>query len=249
MVGSQGLYRVTNVAKTRIWNPAQWKLMSEEAKWASPDFLGERKLGERSERSTKGVGARGGARRRGKKAHEEEEEEEDADVEENAAVDMDMKMEDPSPPAEPIESRMDDDLPAVPVASTSAPPTVPYPLRHLSPNKQAATPSASVSSSGSPPAVSKSTPALPKKRPTNLQRAEPSLQEWQTFMATFEELPHGMKVEDYTIELLREVERRYWRTLTFGEAPMYGADMKGKFFVLFLCRTLSLSMLTLTLVL
>lgn len=198
--------------------------MSEEAKWASPDFLGERKLGERSERSTKGVGVRAAARKRGRKAQEEEDEEEgqDADVEENAAIDTDVKMEEASPPAEPIASTS-----APTTGSPAAPTPAPYPLRHLSPSKQAANSSAG-STSGSPPGPKITTP-LRKKRPTNLQRAEPSLEEWQTFMATFEELPHGMKVEDYTIELLREVERRYWRTLTFGEAPMYGADMKGKF--------------------
>lgn len=68
------------------------------------------------------------------------------------------------------------------------------------------------------------------KRPTNMQRAEPTEVEWQEFMSTFDELPHGMKVEDYTIEMMREVEKKYWRTLTFGEPAMYGADMAGKVF-------------------
>lgn len=68
------------------------------------------------------------------------------------------------------------------------------------------------------------------KRPSNMQRAEPTEEEWQQFMSTFDELPHGMKVEDYTIEMMREVEKKYWRTLTFGEPAMYGADMAGKQF-------------------
>ncbi|TNY21444.1 JmjC domain, hydroxylase-domain-containing protein [Rhodotorula diobovata] len=29
---------------------------------------------------------------------------------------------------------------------------------------------------------------------------------------------------------MRDFERRYWRTLTFGEPPMYGADMAGSLF-------------------
>lgn len=69
----------------------------------------------------------------------------------------------------------------------------------------------------------------PKKR-TLLQKSQPTDAEWEKFIATFEDLPHGIKKEEYTIELMREVERRYWRTLTFGESPMYGADMAGAFF-------------------
>ena len=37
----------------------------------------------------------------------------------------------------------------------------------------------------------------------------------------------GASTADFTVEACREIERRYWRTLTFGEPPMYGADMKG----------------------
>lgn len=35
---------------------------------------------------------------------------------------------------------------------------------------------------------------------------------------------HG---EDYTVEYCKELERNYWRNLTFVQ-PMYGADMSGK---------------------
>lgn len=237
MVGSQGLYRVTNVAKSRIWNAAQWKEMAE-GKWAAPDFLGSKEKGDRSERSTKGVGVRsvskGKEKAKAKKspvdAVLEEEKGEEADAEDGgtrrkipALADQDVEMDDATPTAST--SRVPSPAPiastsTLPSASTSA---LPAALPAPSPSPSLA-PSTTASAAGSP---SKSTAAR-KKRPTNMQRAEPSLEEWQTFIGTFEELPYGMKKEDYTIDLLREVERRYWRTLTFGESPMYGADMKGE---------------------
>lgn len=78
--------------------------------------------------------------------------------------------------------------------------------------------------------ASAATPSPKKKRPSNMARAEPTDAEWDAFADTFADLPHGTKREDYTVELMREIERRYWRTLTFGEPPMYGADMAGSLF-------------------
>ena len=40
----------------------------------------------------------------------------------------------------------------------------------------------------------------------------------------------GAKKTDYTVEACHEIERRYWRTLLFGEPPKYGADLKGSLF-------------------
>jgi hypothetical protein len=63
MMGSQGLYRVTNVAKSRIWNPAQWKESAEHDRYDAPDLLAEQKKGDRSERSTKSTSAATQSRR------------------------------------------------------------------------------------------------------------------------------------------------------------------------------------------
>ena len=35
---------------------------------------------------------------------------------------------------------------------------------------------------------------------------------------------------DFTVEACHEIERRYWRTLLFGEPPKYGADLAGSLF-------------------
>lgn len=240
MVGSQGLYRVTNVSKSRIWNPAQWKEMAEVDKWAAPDFLGSKEKGERSERSTKGVGVRAASKGKGKAKVKkvpgdvvlEEDKGEEADTEDGgvrsevpALTEQDVEMVD----AGPIASTFS--LPTLrPTASTSVPTASTSALSAASPSPSlgpsvAASTTTSAANSPSKPRAAR------KKRLTNMKRAEPSLEEWQTFVGTFEELPHGMKKEDYTIDLLREVERRYWRTLTFGEPPMYGADMKGELFL------------------
>ncbi|KAM0747231.1 hypothetical protein T439DRAFT_328987 [Meredithblackwellia eburnea MCA 4105] len=275
MVGSQGLYRVTNVAKTRIWNPAQWKEAAESSKWAAPDFKEEKpdrserttkvpmrkpmteevkaERAEKAERerlrkleaeengetlpTTKGVKRKGrGGRRGGKRSNvkgkvkameaEAEGDGTEADGEEEEGDDSNLKEEDvvmadavqalPSPA--PSGSNIEGTTPANASGSNTPPP------QSLA-DSPVSTPQPDTTTSK---ATSNST--AKKRRPTNLQRAEPTEEEWEAFVKTFEELPHGMKKEDYTVELLREVERRYWRTLTFGEPPMYGADMKGSLF-------------------
>ncbi|KAL8278069.1 hypothetical protein RQP46_009529 [Phenoliferia psychrophenolica] len=267
MVGSQGLYRVTNVAKSRIWNPAQWKEMAETPKWAAPDFLEQKP--DRTDRSTKGVSTRkpnaeprvrkppapvveGERKKKGKrgrkkgpvagakgkgKAVETVAEEGEAEAEAADAGDDEMDVEH----AEPVDSAATVDHPnddvamlPSPAATEHLPSHLPTPPTHPdSPSLPAASPPPTLPLPSDPtpaPPVPTTTPTPKKKRPSNMARAEPTEAEWQAFINTFESLPHGMKATDYTIELLREVERRYWRTLTFGEPPMYGADMKGSLF-------------------
>lgn len=38
-IGSSGLYRVTNMVKSRIWNPKQWKETADSERYATPDFF------------------------------------------------------------------------------------------------------------------------------------------------------------------------------------------------------------------
>jgi hypothetical protein len=49
-------------------------------------------------------------------------------------------------------------------------------------------------------------------------------EEKQELPVTDYKVEHG---EDYTVEYCKELERNYWRNLTFVP-PMYGADMSGK---------------------
>ncbi|GAA5978643.1 hypothetical protein JCM5350_002464 [Sporobolomyces pararoseus] len=198
MMGSQGLYRVTNVAKSKIWNPAQWKVDAEKENHDAPDLLAEQKKGDRSERSTKSTSAATAGRKRAlsKTAKEKE-----ADGE----FDGDEEDEDGGSPKKGRRT----------------------PAKKMGRLAKAAASSTAEGGENKEPTV-KSQP--PTKRPTKIQRAEPTDEEWQAFSAKFEELPHGMKKEDYTVEMMRDFERRYWRTLTFGESPMYGADMAGSLF-------------------
>lgn len=162
---------------------------------------------DRSERSSE----RNGIRRNPRKSAVEKPTivEEPAPVEkvvvEEAIVEEQPVVEE-NPVREPLEEDMYEYLNCSPVASTS---TLP-PLSELSDE-----------SSFTPVAKAK------RRRPTNNERAEPTREEWHSFIDNFEDLPHSTKREDYTIEMMREIERKYWRTLTFGEPPMYGADMAG----------------------
>ncbi|GAA5863810.1 hypothetical protein JCM8547_006072 [Rhodosporidiobolus lusitaniae] len=275
MMGSQGLYRVTNVAKTRIYNAAQWKDMSVLDKYEGPDLKGEREKGDRSERATASATV---LERRKKKREErqrmnkgkgrakeedvEREEEEGEQADEEAEAEADGEYDDEEDVETPRKGRRtpakkaassakkgkvkkeeeaDDgrlegvevvDIPveglpsASPAASTST---------HAGPtpavDENGDTPMPSSRAPSVTPSLAASSAAAPKKkRLTNLERAQPTAEEWAAFAAKFEELPRGMKKEDYTVEAMRDFERRYWRTLTFGEPPMYGADMAGSLF-------------------
>ncbi|GAA5968528.1 hypothetical protein JCM21900_006633 [Sporobolomyces salmonicolor] len=223
MMGSQGLYRVTNVAKTRIWNAAQWKDTAVLDKWDAPDVLKEREKGDRSERSTKSTTASSAAgTREARKKREREKEkrkEEDADADGESDGDNDGDEQTPKKGRRtPARKVKEESVPAKAKAKETD-----VEMADAS-SKPASTSAASPAPTASP------APAAKKKRQSNLQRAEPTEEEWTAFCAKFDELPHGMKKEDYTVEMMRDFERRYWRTLTFGEPPMYGADMAGSLF-------------------
>ncbi|GAA5822529.1 hypothetical protein JCM3770_003566 [Rhodotorula araucariae] len=217
MLGSQGLYRVMNEAKARVWNAAQWKDLATREKWQAPDLVGDEKKGERSERaviSDRAKRLRAGRDkevRKGKgkgkaKAEEDAEEADEEDADEDAA----------------------DEYDAAPGSS-----------KRRTPARRAKVDGAAKAAAGkgkgkapvAVPVEADDEPEAPaKKRRSSAVPSTPSDEEWAVFVAGLPELPHGMTREDYTVERMRDFERRYWRTLTFGEPPMYGADMAGSLF-------------------
>lgn len=219
-----------NVAKTRIWNPAQWKEMTELDRMASPNFVSELTR-DRSEQSTTRTP-------RGAKAKKREEMAESIDPAGDGPMDtctlrtqisgrrnasITPSAFDDTLEASSSDKQLTPDIEFIDTLGNS--PATP----HASLRRSATTPPTELDEPCvEPVSLSKSSPTL-RKRTTAMQRAEPTDVEWAAFLANFEELPHGMKKGDYTIELLREVERRYWRTLTIGDSPMYGADMAGRF--------------------
>ncbi|KAK4049713.1 hypothetical protein OIV83_003988 [Microbotryomycetes sp. JL201] len=275
MMGSQGLYRVTNVAKSRIWNPAQWKEMSVSPRWAAPNFKEEREKTDRTDR-TPVIGKR--ARKTEEVEGDQGDDEADAPVKkpirgtvrigrggmralgssrdrDGGAADGEEPMQQASPPETVIDpldhkqsKKAEDETPARSTRSKSAAATTSNDGRKagsalnsrrgsvadLTPRgkggkkdgkARAGTP---IGGKQSASREDKDSPA--PKRVSNLQRAEPTEEEWAAFVKHFEDMPHGMTKEDYSVEMLRDIERRYWRTLTFGEPPMYGADMAGSLF-------------------
>lgn len=227
MLGSQGLYRVMNEAKTRTWNAAQWKDFATRPKWEAPDLVGDEKKGERSERavisdrarkmraSRAGTGAEASADKKGKgraKDGEEADEEDGADGEGDDAAGSSKRR--------TLSRRAKVDGAAKMAAAKGR-------------GKGKAAVDESPDDAGGEPDTSASDAAPPppaKKRRASMAPANPTDEEWAAFCAGLEELPHGMTRDDYTVERMRDFERRYWRTLTFGEPPMYGADMAGSLF-------------------
>lgn len=207
MVGSSGLYRVMNEAKSRTWNAAQWKQRATMPRSDAPDVIADEKRGERSERTTvsgnkrrRSAAAAAAATAAGDEPRGSAGQGETGEEAEAAGAAADEEGEGEGTSGSPKERR----APARKAKDSSAP----------------------------EPADAKSPPTAPAKRGRGRppMRAEPTDEEWTEFTASLYDLPHGMKKEDYTVERLRDFERRYWRTLTFGEAPMYGADMSGTLF-------------------
>ncbi|KDE06267.1 hypothetical protein MVLG_03426 [Microbotryum lychnidis-dioicae p1A1 Lamole] len=265
MMGQQGVYRVTNVAKTRIWNPAQWKQMADSSKFAPPDFKKEAEKGDRTDRKPVLSGSNASAststsatpNKKGSRKAPGGEGEADADDEAESSeavgkgkpalhTPANGKSKEPQTPSQtrsgtrfgsdlknesgrsttatPNESPTTRKAPiptATEISTTSTAAATPISVGASHATKDPATSSASLASATKPARV---------KRASNLQRAEPTEAEWSAFVEKYAELPHGMKKSDYTVELMRDIERRYWRTLTFGEPAMYGADMKGSIF-------------------
>lgn len=70
-----------------------------------------------------------------------------------------------------------------------------------------------------------------KKRSRQLRQEELG-EEWDKEWATFdyEALPNGAKLEDYTLDECKKIERQYWKRFSLGAPPMYGADGSGSLF-------------------
>lgn len=223
---------MTNVAKTRIWNPSQWKSMAESTKWAGPDFVSEQKV-ERTERAS-WVPPRRTSRAKGKGREVAMVVEESVPVTIDCEHGKDECMNGRDEKATTSSSKLNrftpdsasHDSSSFASSSSTVPSTVESTASHQT-RGSISSPSTSTSKLAADPIVE---PVSKKLRTTSLQRAESTDEEWAEFFNSFEECPYGMNKEDYTIEFMREVERRYWRTLTFGESPMYGADMLGSLF-------------------
>jgi hypothetical protein len=82
----------------------------------------------------------------------------------------------------------------------------------------------------------KPTTAKPKRKWQTREMREAHLAERAAADAVFLEsfnprtdwLPPNTRLEDYTPEFCKSLERRYWRNCGFGAPAMYGADMEGR---------------------
>ncbi|GAA5938979.1 hypothetical protein JCM3775_002640 [Rhodotorula graminis] len=220
MLGSQGLYRVMNEAKTRQFNAAQWKDLATRPKWQAPDLVGDEKKGERSERSV--ISDRARKRRasaavdskKGKgKGREDDESDEaaDEDGDDGGAPDSPKRR----TPAR--RAKVDGAAKMAAAKGTGRGRGVAVAVDEPADDADVDAPASSA-------------PVQSKRRRASMAPANPTDDEWAAFAAGLDELPHGMTRDDYTVERMRDFERRYWRTLTFGEPPMYGADMAGSLF-------------------
>jgi hypothetical protein len=209
MVGSQGLYRVMNEAKNRTWNAYQWKQRAVRPQSDAPDVLADEKKGDRSERTTVSSMKR---RRAASTA---------AGSDAAASKSPNKKRAGGGDDADGADEEADADADVEDDGDDKA-----LPKGRRTPARRAKAELAPEPAA----AAADAAPAKKKRAGGSSLRIEPTDEEWADFTASLYDLPHGMNKSDYTIERMRDFERRYWRTLTFGEPPMYGADMAGSLF-------------------
>lgn len=90
------------------------------------------------------------------------------------------------------------------------------------------TTSSQLSSGGPSSSTSRLSTPQPKGKLSN-QATEPTELDpfYETLLEDQSWLPGDTKQEDFTPEVCKEIERKFWRGLGVGDPAWYGADMKG----------------------
>lgn len=227
IMGSNGTYRQVNILHQRSYNLPQWRQLCDQSEHQPPARRGERRANaekskpvtrakpavnksntpatapstRRSGRGRRGRGAgRGGARGRGRKSVAQE----DTDVE-----DRPMTPESPKP--------ADDDKADTLVNSIELDPGVKVEEDECE-------------ESPAPKRMGFSRQAKPKVQSTSARRKY-SKREGSAMIdeEAFKDWDYKMDISDYTPERCEELERIYWKTLTYA-TPLYGADLMGTLF-------------------
>ncbi|KAI9751474.1 MAG: hypothetical protein M4579_006046 [Chaenotheca gracillima] len=212
IAGSQGTYRQANIEKQRSYNLPQWRQLSEASDHQPPARRGERRPGqEKSTRSTaKSTGSGGGRKVAGRSKKAAKPESTDTAVGESNGTAVEPKIEGPPTPTSP-------NSPKVSVAKTEE--TNSEAQIKDEPNEDELEDASPSKGKGRQPK------SVSARRKYNRRAAADVIDE-----AAFEGFDYRISnPEDYTPERCEELERHYWKTLTYN-SPLYGADMPGSLF-------------------
>lgn len=213
MAGVAGEYRQENIEKQRTYNLPQWRQLCESSEHQPPAKRGERRKGQavkeapigRKTRSKKGAAAAAAA------AIDDKDDEDPEDVGPISAA----RKRNPPTPKSPEKARLDE-------AGTPGPTT--------ESNGHQPRLSGAIESTPDPATDSHGRQLRQRKkyvRKTAKEReAEQAILDDEAFEG-FDFRIHN--AADYTPERCDELEKAYWRTLTYSD-PLYGADMPGSLF-------------------
>lgn len=216
IMGSNGTYRQVNILHQRSYNVPQWRQLCDQSEHQPPARRGERRANVEKPkpkpatrprpapaatgtRKSAGKGRRGRGGRGGRKSA--------ASAKETAAEPEERPMTPVSPVLEgkPLDSVEEDD-PVIKGEDTDddAPPAV----GRMGVRRPASSKTQSVSA----------------RRKFSKREGSAKIDE-----AAFKDFDYQMDVSDYTPERCEELERIYWKTLTYAP-PLYGADLMGTLF-------------------
>jgi len=228
IMGSNGTYRQVNILHQRSYNLPQWRQLCDQSEHQPPARRGARRANAdkpkpaprprpaaassaSTPKSTPRRSKRGRPGRKKQKVQPEAEEDEATESEQRPMTPESAKAEEDKAPEEQVVESVEQD-PKVKIEEEEdddeAPATVAAAPRRMGFTRQAA-------------AKTQSTSARRKyaKREGSAKIDEAAFRDWD----------YRMDVSDYTPERCEELERIYWKTLTYAP-PLYGADLAGTLF-------------------
>ncbi|KXH38002.1 JmjC domain-containing protein [Colletotrichum simmondsii] len=227
IMGSNGTYRQVNILHQRSYNLPQWRQLCDQSEHQPPARRGERRANvekpkprsapkPRTEAKSTSAGSRKRGRgrpRRGKAKGKNQDDEDDAEEE----------QEEEKRPMTPVSPKPAADAdPKVKVKKEEVVDSVEDPGMDVDEDE--------------PPTVGRmgrmggAKQAKPKTQTVSARRKY-SKREGSAMIdeKAFEDFDYQMDVSDYTPERCEELERIYWKTLTYAP-PLYGADLMGTLF-------------------
>jgi hypothetical protein len=207
ITGTGGTYRQLNIQHQRSYNLVQWRQLCDQSEHQPPAKRGERRANQdnntRSGQRTRGASTAGtsGARRRGPgRPSKKAVNVETATPTDETSTNTPDRL--PTPVSPPVKA--EDDMESV----KNEPDLERKPTAKSGRGGRQAPAIASVSS----------------RRKYNRREAAGLIDE-----AAFKDFEYRLLGEEYTKDRCEELERAYWKTLTYAP-PLYGADMPGSLF-------------------
>ncbi|KAK2046648.1 JmjC domain-containing protein [Colletotrichum somersetense] len=223
IMGSNGTYRQVNILHQRSYNLPQWRQLCDQSEHQPPARRGERRANvekpkprsaarprAEAKSTLSGSKKKGRGRPRRGKAKGKSQDEEDDD------------QEDEKRPMTPISPKPDPD---VEVKKEELVKSVEDPGMDVDEEEEE-----EPRALGRMGRMGGARPAKPKTQSVSARRKY-SKREGSAMIdeKAFEDFDYQMDVSDYTPERCEELERIYWKTLTYAP-PLYGADLMGTLF-------------------